>query len=190
MAFTNTLTVLNALKAKLEALQWTPQGGPAEAAFKRVDLFDISEIETAIEELFVFKDRVCFVVLDSEHFDNEAATSTKVISKMTRSVALLIADRNYGKRQKALIGTDASPGVLGLKDIVLNGDDSGPDSSVIGLLKNGNTDLRVFCRPVNGVFIRLQDKKRENLAGRIVYEQDIEIRGGYFEASLGRGPIL
>jgi hypothetical protein len=189
MAFTNTLTVLNALKAKLEALQWTPQAGPAEAAFKRVDLFDISEIETALEELFVFKDRVCFVILDSEHFDNEATTSTKVISKMTRSVALLIADRNYGKRQKALIGTDASPGVIALKDIVLNGDDR-PDSSVIGLLRDGVTDLRVYCRPVNGVFIRLQDKKRENLAGRIVYEQDIEIRGGFFEATLGRGPIL
>src|SRR4051812_6913316 len=119
MSFKSTLDVLNALKAKLEALTWTPAGGVAEPAFKKVELFDITELDTAMSELFIFKDRVCLVVLDSENYENDTLTSTKLLSKQTRSVALVIADRNFGKRQRALIGSDGSPGVLVLKDLIL-----------------------------------------------------------------------
>jgi hypothetical protein len=183
MSFVPTLTVLDVLKTKLEALRWTPEGGVAEPAFERVELFDLQELAKAIEELRVFKARACFVVLDIERFENELA-GNKLLVRQRRAVALLITDRNYGSRQRALEGTGTSPGVLALKDLVLSGEPGDPAASVLGLLATG-----VVCEPAFGAFIELRDTARDDLAGRIAYEQDLELIGGSTEFRLGAGPI-
>ena len=182
MAFCSTIAALEALKTKLEALQWTPpvEGGVAAAAFERVEIFDISELETALTELRVFKGRVCFIILDTETFTTEGGP-TKLIVRQTRQVAILIADRDYGARQRALVGSAASPGVLGLKDLVLNGEADAPQKSILGSLVDG-----VACVPTNGTVMELRGEQRDDLAGRVVCEQDVELRGGYREVRLNQ----
>lgn len=178
MSFIPTLTVLDALKAKLEALQWTPEGGSPEPAFGAVKLFDLSELDTAFEELLVFKQRACFVVLDVERFENEISGS-KLLAAQRRTVALLITDRDYGKRQRALEGSATSPGVLALKDLVLD-----PSAEVLGLITEG-----VVCEPGAGGFLELKSDARDRNPGRICYEQDLELSGGDAEFAIGPAPI-
>ncbi len=185
MSLKPTLTVLDALKAKIEALQWVPAAGAAEAAFQKVALFDMSDLETALQELLIFDGRVCVIVLVSEQFENGAGGGLKLIMRQLRHVSLLIADRDYGNRQNALTGSETSPGVLALKDLVLSG-------QVLGLLTSGApaVSLGITVTPTQGAFVRLVDQTRENLAGRLCWEQDLELRGGYLEALLGPGPVM
>lgn len=173
MSFLGTLEVLTLLKERIEGLTWTQAGGVAEAAFQRVELFDVSELELALEELLVFKDRACFVVLSGETFDNEELGGVKRTCRQRRDVALLVTDRNYGKRARVLAGTDGRPGVFELHDIVLNG--------VIGKLTQG-----LFARPTVGQMLRFE---REKLAGRLAAEIDLELVGGSVEYSVGLGPV-
>lgn len=179
MAFTPTITVLTALKAKLEALEWTPAAGPAEPAFQKVALFDVDDLSTALKDLLVFKDRACFILLDADRCDNELV-GTKILSRQTRTVALLITDRDYGKRADALVGDATRPGVLALKDLILD-----PANEIIGDLVTG-----VAVLPGTGSPMRITGEQRDNLTGRLAYELDLELRGGFMEVRLnGPGPI-
>lgn len=180
MPFTATVSVLAALQAKLEALEWTPATGPAEPAFQKVALFDVDDLATAIKDLLVFKDRACFILLDAERCDSELA-GNKVVSRLTRTVALLITDRDYGKRADALVGDATRPGVLALKDLILD-----PDNEIIGDLVTGVAVLPGFGSPV-----RITGEARDNLTGRLAYELDLELKGGSLVVALtGPGPIV
>jgi len=179
MAFTSTLTVLTALKDALEAIQWTPEGGDPEDAFQKVELFDIDDLATALKDLRTFKDRACFIIIDEERCTSEIV-GQKMQSRQSRSIALLITDRDYGKRAEALIGDATRPGVLALKDLVLN-----PASEVIGQILDG-----IAVMPATGAPIRITGEERDNMTGRLCYGQDLEIRGGFIEVRLGPGPIL
>lgn len=192
MAFKPTITVLNVLKARLEALQWTPpgEGAEPEPAFERVELFDMSDLEAALRELLVFKGRCCFIILDSERFDN-STEGQKLLSRQVRTVVLMIADRNYAKRQKAMVGDSSTPGVLVLKDLVLNGEANAPEKSVLGLMKSGAENLGVVAVPVSGSFVGLRDEGRDNLPGRLAWSIDLELRGGWFEVRMANlAPVM
>jgi hypothetical protein len=179
MSFTPTLTVLNALKTAITAIEWTPEGGEAEPAFQKVELFDVDDLKTALKELLVFKDRACFIIIDEERCTSEVI-GMKMQSRQSRTIALIITDRDYGKRAEALTGDATRPGVLALKDLILD-----PENEVIGGLLDGMVVMPGFGAP-----IRIMDEERDNMTGRLAYELDLEIRGGFLEVRLGPGPIL
>lgn len=178
MALVGTLRVLELLRDRVAALQWRPEGGIDEPAFERVELYDLVDLEQALAELRIFKGRVCVIVAGTESWVNEGGP-TKLLSRWRREVALLIADRDFGQRRRALVGSDGSPGVLGLKELVLDG--------VVGELGAGSE--RVVVQPVMGLVVALAGEKREVLSGRQCFELDLEILGGLRQVRLGSGPV-
>lgn len=172
----STVTVLNALKAKVAALQWTPSSGPAVAAFSKVAVFDLTDIVPALNELFAFGERVCFVILEGEDF-REEKVGQEMRYHQTRRVSLLFSDRNWGDRQVALEGnTTTTAGALPLKDLLLPG--------VTGVLVDG-----VYAAPDSGELIELHDQARADAPGRIVYRQPFNLIGGMLAFSLGKKPV-
>jgi hypothetical protein len=176
-----TKDVLTTLKTKLAALQWTPTGGPAEAAFHHVEIFDMSDLVVALQELLALEGhRVCLIVHDSESFENEVK-GRDLHCRQSRQVRLVLADRHWTERQAAMLGDTATPqttpGALKLKDITL--------PAVCGLLQDG-----IRCEPGSGELALLQSSDRADLAGRIVYFQDLTLAGGELKFDLGNKPIV
>jgi ribosomal protein S13 len=168
----DTIGALNALKTKLQAVQWN-----GAAAFVTVAMFDMSNLVVALQELLAIGDRVCLIVHDQERFENERR-GRSLHTKQVRDIALLIADRNITNRQKALFG-DADiplPGALALKDAILNG--------VVGLLQPG-----MFIQPMHGEQIVLEKKVRDELQGRVAFTLGIQLVGGNIITDLGQQPI-
>ena len=173
--FSNTNTALTALADKLTALQWTPEGGPAQNAFAKVALFDMTNLAVALRELMSYADRVCLIVHDSERFENEHK-NRELRTRQRRDVQLLIADRQIANRQAALSGDNKTPGVLALKDIVLG--------AVVGPLVPG-----VFIQPEHGEQMILSEKARAELTGRVAFVLGLQIVGGNIITDLGPQPI-
>ncbi len=172
----STVTVLNALKTKLEAVQWTPTGGSATAVFQKVGIFDLTDIVPALNELFAFGERVCFVILEGEDF-REEKVGQEMRYHQQRRVSLIFSDRNWGDRQLALLGdTTTTPGALVLKDLLMPG--------VTGILVDG-----VYAAPESGELIELHDQARQDAPGRIVYRQPFVLTGGMLAFHLGKKPL-
>ncbi|HXG46044.1 MAG TPA: hypothetical protein VNO52_00335 [Methylomirabilota bacterium] len=172
----STVAALTALKTRIAAVQWEGRD-----AFDKVELFDMTDLPRALRELLTFGNRVCLVILDFESWETETF-GQELRAHQTRALELLIADRHWGNRQLALIGGDDTPGALALKDLVL--------PAVFGLLVAGtNTASGLYCVPGDGELIELQDKARDELAGRIVWRQGLRITGGLLRAQLGKRPI-
>ena len=173
----STKGVLETLKSKVSAVQWTPSVGPVQALFGKVEIYDLTDLAIAINDLLAFKDRICLVVLDSEDYEN-VRSGQELHCLQTRRVVLLMADRHWTKAQTALLGDGTkTPGVLDMKDLVL--------PAVIGLLQDG-----VMCEPGTGELsaVQSQDKGRTK-DHRITYWQPLTLRGGEYFAELGRKPI-
>lgn len=180
----STKSVLETLKSKVAAVQWTPSGGGAAVAlFGKVEIYDLTDLAVAINDLLAFKDRICLVVLDSEDYEN-IKQGQELHCLQTRRVVLLMADRHWTKAQTALLGDGTkTPGVLEMKDLVL--------PAVIGLLQDG-----VMCEPGTGELSAVQavsaeEKKSRSRSGdhRITYWQPLTLRGGEYFAELGRKSI-
>ena len=55
----STKGVLETLKLKVSAVQWTPSVGPAQTLFGKVEIYDLTDLAIAINDLLAFKDRIC-----------------------------------------------------------------------------------------------------------------------------------
>ena len=175
--FSATNTALDKLVADLQAIEWTPLSGPVQSAFNKVSLFDMSNLAVALRELMTFVGRVCFVVHDSERFENSRPGSGRELrTRQTRSITLLISDKQIANRQIALFGDATNPGALALKDLVLD--------SIVGLLVPG-----VFVQPEHGEQMILSEKARAELTGRVAFALGLQIVGGNIITDLGPQPI-
>jgi|GEM_PF-2659667 hypothetical protein len=172
----DTVAVLNALQAALQAVQWN--NAPA---FDKVDFFDMSDLLKALQEVFNFANRVCVIIHDREHFESEKK-GNELHVRQTRTVGLIIADRNIGNRKFALMGGDPqnkTAGALSLKDAVLNG--------IIGLLPG---QPGILVKPDTGEQMLIQAKVRDELQGRVAFTLQFTLEGGNAIFPIGRQPIV
>ncbi len=162
MPFIDTLTILAKLKTRLAALELTA-GTPL---FDKVEYYSSTDLLRALAELRVFKNRVCFIVPGDDDFLNEVS-GRSMSTVVERHVFLLLADRDYGRRQSAATGDDNTTGVVAMKDRVANE------------LTGKNLDSRqVLVRPVNGTPLLIQGPKREEAAGREAWNLELVVECG------------
>lgn len=176
---TPTVTILNAIVAALEALEWTPAGGAAEPAFQSVKLFDLNSLPDALQHLLVSQERCCIVVPDDERFTPRVQSQRRILLTRTLPVAIFLSDRILGDRQAALIGNATSPGAYGLVELVL--------PVLTGRLLA--PPAGVNCVPTTCAVLNLQDGAQK-LPGRSALELDVECTGGTIDAQLDPGTIL
>lgn len=190
--FQPTVNALQVLQAALQAIPLSAVGVTADntnttadsttqtadnagLAFQKVAMFDMSNLVVALQELITYANRVCLIVHDNERFTNEKK-GRQLFTRQTRQVSLLMADRHFANRQKALFGDKGTPGVLALKDAVLG--------EIVGLLEPG-----VYVQPVHGEQMVLEQKIRETLQGRVAFMLVVELVGGNIITDLGVQPI-
>lgn len=166
--------ILAALQAQVEAVQW--EGQPA---FGSVQLFDVTSLEQAFQELIASQQRVCFIVPDDEAFEPKLQAGKLLITRRL-PVALLISDRVLGSRQKALYGDGLNtPGAFALAELCL--------AAVTGQLLDKPNGVQ--CVPKTSAVLHL-DNPTASLPGRSCVELDLECTGGTLEATLALGPTL
>ncbi|MCD6050545.1 MAG: hypothetical protein K0Q55_1948 [Verrucomicrobia bacterium] len=162
MPFIDTLTVLAKLKTRLVALEIEP-GTPL---FDKVEYYSSTDLLKALQELRVFKNRVCLIVPGDDDFFNEVS-GRSLTTVVERHVFLLLADRDYGRRQAAATGDENTPGVIAMKD------------HVVADLTGKNLDSRmVLVKPVNGTPLLIQGPKREEAAGREAWNLELAVECG------------
>lgn len=163
--------VLDVLRVALSAIQiW---GKPA---FEQVKIYDLLDLKKALEELLVTKNRVCLLIPGGEEWDRNIH-GAQLICHQTRQVTLLMADRNYTDRLKAMLGDLQTPGVFTLSAHVL--------PAVCGRL----ADRSFVVEPDNGELFALEGDDRANNPGRICWRQELAIKGGTMQFNLGQPPI-
>jgi len=165
--------ILAALKTAIEGVQY--QDAPA---FERVELFDNNSITDAISRLLGYDKTLCFIIPLDEQF-TKITSGRKLLFGRSLPIALLISDRAIDSRQKALFGSEDTPGAHRLMEAVL--------PAIIGqLIENPNG---VVCKPTNcGVVDVINTDK--NLPGRAVIELDVECTGGTIETTLSLSPTV
>ncbi len=158
-----TTEIIDALVAKLQALQWTPGSGPAEPAFQAVKRFDSTDLAAAFAELLVSQQRVALVVHTGDRFDDAGTGAGQVAVRRVTEVSLVLSDRVLGKRQAAIWGTATNPGCLPLKDLALTAV-GGPLIAAPGA---------VDCVPVHAERLTVEDLKSKQ-PGREACLLDLE----------------
>lgn len=162
MPFIDTLTILAKLKTRLAALE-LEAGTPL---FDKVEYYSSTDLLKALQELRVFKNRVCFIVPGDDDFVNEVS-GRSLNTVVERHVFLLLADRDYGRRQAAATGDENTPGVVAMKD------------RVVSELTGRNLDSRhVLVKPVNGTPLLIQGPKREEATGREAWNLELVVECG------------
>lgn len=165
-----TTEIMDALVAKLQAVQWTPGSGPAEPAFQEVKRFDSTELVAAFTELLVTRQRVALVVYMGDRFGDAGSGPDQVCARRTTEVSLILSDRVVGKRQDAIYGTATNPGALPLKDLVR--------AAVAGrLLAEPGA---VLCAPVNAEILTVENLK-ERQPGRAACLLELECTDDHAE---------
>ncbi|HEY1170234.1 MAG TPA: hypothetical protein VGH19_02585 [Verrucomicrobiae bacterium] len=162
MSFIDTLAVLAKLKTRLAALE-LEAGTPL---FDKVEYYSSTDLLKALQELRLFKNRVCLIVPGDDDFVNDVS-GRSLNTVLERHVFLLLADRDYGRRQSAATGDENTPGVIAMKD------------RVVSELTGKNLDSRqVLVKPVNGTPLLIQGPKREEAAGREAWNIELVVECG------------
>ncbi len=161
-----TAPILTALVTAISGIQWTPDTGPAEAAFETVSIYDLQDLFTAMKELVAAKSRVALVVFEGSSIEN-LTQGHQLHSQEIRRVTVLVADRNWGDRKKGFMGDSGSPGAYRLGDLL--------KSALPGPL-DGVGQVYVRCTGIEPMMIQGQD--RQNQVGRGAVAVALEICGG------------
>ena len=160
--FIPTIDIMAALKTFLAAIVLTPAEGetPEVKLFDKVEFYTMPNLVKALEDLRIFKQRVCLIVPSGDEFDNEVE-GRQLTSDADYEFVLLMADRDYGRRQDASTGDDKRPGVIRIKDIVIK--------ELLG--ENlGFAPRRLNFRPIDGGPVLLSEKQREEASGREAWQ--------------------
>jgi hypothetical protein len=170
MTLADSRSALNDLVTALTALQLpSPFTG---AAFEKVQIFDLQDLLAAMQELYAYGNRIALIGLDAiEHQCTVSGRSLKIDRSL--SVTVLIADRRFNDRQKAMMGDNTTPGALYLQKLVVD--------AVAGELSGG-----WVAQPGTGRLVLLQDEKRKDETGRILFAQDLRIAVDWDAAKLSR----
>lgn len=161
-----TSTLLAALKARLEALQWTPDGGDPEALFQQVKYYAEPDLVKALAEIRVIQNRCCLIVPDANEYRNDQQ-GRSMITGVERTVFLVLTDRDYAQAQDALLGDASRPGVIVMEETVVD------DVTGVNL---GLRGVRVKPERGESVFIGGDDAKK--IPGRRVRTLELAIEAG------------
>lgn len=128
-------------------------------AFERVELYRKKNLATAMNDLRIFKEsRVALVIPTGDDFSEKILNEHLASFQRQIMFTVLVADRDYGRRQSAMEGDDNTVGVLTLKDAILD-----PENDILW------NDLGVDgCRitPEGADPFTLSDDQEEDLPGR------------------------
>jgi hypothetical protein len=177
MSFIPTVDILAALKVAIVALQLPAQYSSVSdypKAFTAVEIYAREDLTKAFDDLYLQDDRACFIVPGGDDHQNVIEGR---IGKSHRSteVHLLLSDRDYNRAQSELVGGAEAPGVITLKDLIVNS------------LMGANLGLRgVFLLPTNGTLMVLSDKEQENAPGRAGWAQSFTTSAGIMKAGIPR----
>lgn len=119
MAITPTKSITDALKARLELIQWDGSDLFPEVSGERaVRAYSHPNIAAALEELLIFEDRVCLIVPGRDEYQNEE-NGRELVTRCARTFFILLADRDYGDRLAAHLGDSDTPGVIEMNRLVV-----------------------------------------------------------------------
>jgi hypothetical protein len=158
-------------------------GQISEAAFGRVELFDSEDLTAAFQFLLITEQRVCVIVPLDAKFE-QVFQVRKLTSKRNAPIALLCSDRVLGDRKAALWGRSEPDGVtehgaMFLAELTL--------PACAGLLLPNPKG--VVCEPQDYSVLTIRDTDQDQQS-RVCVAVDLECKGGYLEADLGRSPVL
>lgn len=167
---TDPRDILTAFKTLLEGIELPVAYGGM--AFQEVRIFDFEDLAKAIEELFAFKDRVAFVILENVQHQVEIM-GRQMTCRRTVDLTVLLADRHWGNRQLALMGdVSSTPGAIQLADLVVD--------AVTGEHEG------LTVKPGTGEIFALEGRARDNAPGRIAWRQEFTVAGGRLLERLSR----
>ena len=158
MSFVSTLQIMNALKARLEALPH-PDAAKAlagEKLFERVFFHENKKLREALRDLTVVKQRVAMIVPSGFSHENIREGRT-VRSVRTMTFDLLAADRAWTKGgHEAVFGGENNVGVLTMGELVIN-----------ALVETPQLGLPyVTLAPTDGQMIEIADEDVKDVPGR------------------------
>lgn len=162
MSFTPTLSILAALKHRMEFLELED----GRRAFEVVAYYSAPDLIRALQELRIHKNRVCLIIPDSDEYENEVSGRV-LFTRCFRRVLILLADRDFGRRQDAATGDGTNPGVILLDNLVI--------SDLLGqtLGFDGVRVEPVFAQPV-----LITGKERDETTGREAWQIELMIEAG------------
>jgi hypothetical protein len=173
MPLTPTKPVLDAIRARLEAMTWTPAGGPSEPLFGQVRLYASTDMTAAFKDLLLSKQRVALVVVSSADYEPTGNSGLSGHTR-TRRVSVVVSDRVIGKGDEALHGSPTTPGALGLLDLV--------PPAIVGrytvATPQGNRPVEI--RPLSDEFGRAESMESQQ-PGRFLAVLELEMTGGRLE---------
>lgn len=179
MSFIQTKSVIDALKSKLETMVFPSDSSFAgQSLFQSVEAYDIPRLETALRDLLNFDDRICLIVPMPETFEN--TTSGGELRTIKRQqILLILSDKDYVPGKPAFFGNDTQPGVLCMKDIVVE------------QLLGASLDLNhVIFSPVDGESLRVAEDEKQLQKSREGYRLIFETPMGEVRAQIQRGRSL
>lgn len=157
MSFIPTLELLAKVKTRLAALN----SAPATLLFEKVEFYAHSDLVAALEDLRIFKQRVCLIVPSADSYESQNS-GTEIQTEADREFVLLFADRDYGRRQDASSGDAQRVGVIGMKDII--------EGDLLGANLDYNPRL-LRLRPVAGEPVLLTSAEKDRVSGREAWAQ-------------------
>jgi hypothetical protein len=172
MDLLNPKSVIELLESKLTALQLPESFGSEVKAFEKVKVFDLQDVQKAFEELFLYGNRIAILAVDVVRHQNEISGRNLNVTR-TMDAIVLFTDRRYADRVLALMGDDQKPGILLLEKLLVD--------ELTGELSNGAVVL-----PGTGELVALQDDKRKDLTGRIIFSQPFNITLDFETVPLSR----
>lgn len=149
---------------------------PAQKAFEKVKIFDLEELNTALQELFVVHNRVAFIGIDAI-FQSSSIAGRKLEVSRALGLTIIASDRRFSDRQRALMGDTTTPGALLLQTLLVEALSCGLPSGAV-------------CQPEDGRLVKLQSKERDDGTGRIIFAQDFTVNFDWINVPLDRGAIL
>lgn len=166
-------TALNNLVTAITAITLPAAYGSDMVAFDKVKIFDLQDLGVAMEELFLYADRIALIGVDSIRHESSISGRTLEVN-LSMSVTVVFSDRRFSDRQKALMGdSDTTPGTLQLQKILRD--------AISGELAGG-----AIAKPGDGRLLVIENEKRANETGRIAFAQDFNLSLGWDSASLSR----
>ena len=165
---------LNELAAAVAEMR-LPLGVPWQgaAAFDKVNIFDLQDLSKAMEELFLYANRIALIGLDAVDHANEV-TGRRLRTERTLAVTIVVADRRFSDRQKAMMGDASTPGALFLEKLLVD--------ALAGELPGG-----AVVQPGAGRLVLLEHAQRDAGTGRIIFAQDFDVAIDFDAVTMSRG---
>lgn len=180
--FQTSTTVIKKLKAALEAMRFPETEDEAawegELLFERVDVYDVPRLEDALRDLLNFRNRICLIVPRPEQFNSESQGGVLRCTKSQQFI-LLISDRDYLPGKPSFFGSSAFPGVMAMKDVVVD-----------QIIAETFALPDVLMEVVDGESIRVAENERSLKKGREGYRLILSTPMGEVQRPIERGRSL